>query len=255
MTGNGAEEGQVELELCQLCNRSDLALDKLYRDRENRICAHSHCLLFSSGLQQDGDEDDQDQEEGEGGKGIQGFLPHHIKEELKRGYKLRCSYCGKRGATVGCAKPTCKRSYHLPCGIENQTTQQHFGQFKSFCPQHQPRPKVKPCPSQTDAKSISGRCAFCPEEVVLPLNSGSFSSLLTPCCQALLHRSCAQDSAVSLGYYHFECPACKNLTTYRSEMRRLGIYVPVPDNKVRGLVIRPLPNICIATEHLNNQID
>ena len=55
--------------------------------------AHYFCLLFSSGLNQNGEEHE----------GIQGFLPQDILKEWRRGQRLKCAYCKKGYATVGCS--------------------------------------------------------------------------------------------------------------------------------------------------------
>ena len=59
---------------------------------------------------------------------IQGFLSSDVLSELKRGSRLKCVYCKKKGATVGCARPQCKKSYHLPCGLANNSLQQYYDQ-------------------------------------------------------------------------------------------------------------------------------
>lgn len=40
----------------------------------------------------------------------------HVEDGLKRGNKLKCAHCGKKGAAVGCMLPACNRTYHLKCG-------------------------------------------------------------------------------------------------------------------------------------------
>ena len=88
--------------------------------------AHYLCLLFSSGLHQRGEEDEE----------LRGFLAEDVRAEVRRGNRLKCVYCKRKGATVGCARQQCKKSYHLPCGMRNNSMQQHFDQFKSFCCTH-----------------------------------------------------------------------------------------------------------------------
>lgn len=39
----------------------------------------------------------------------------NVEVEVARGRHMTCTYCGKRGATVGCRIGTCKCNYHLPC--------------------------------------------------------------------------------------------------------------------------------------------
>ena len=103
--------------------------------------------MCSSGLNQEGEDEE----------GIKGFLPDSIVKEWRRGSMLKCFYCKNkytlhlleiqnktlantitRYATVGCAHSSCKRGYHLPCGLENGSLQQFFGNFASFCSAHRP---------------------------------------------------------------------------------------------------------------------
>jgi hypothetical protein len=53
------------------------------------LTAHHFCLLFSSGLGQQGAE----------GEGLRGFLLQDVRREAKRGARLKCVYCRKKGAT------------------------------------------------------------------------------------------------------------------------------------------------------------
>ena len=115
---------------CKLCYRpamsedSELQLGPLY---EYGVCrAHHNCLMFSSGLEQTGEEEE----------GIKGFMPDNIIKEWKRGGHLKCCYCKKKYATVGCIESSCRKCYHLPCGIENGSLQQFFGSFASYCEIH-----------------------------------------------------------------------------------------------------------------------
>ena len=106
--------------LCNLCQ-----LEKI-PDFENHqpllefqdLRAHYFCLLFSSGLGQSGQESE----------GLHGFMPSDVRRELKRGARLKCVYCKLKGATVGCAKQECKKSYHLPCGMKHGSLQEFFDQ-------------------------------------------------------------------------------------------------------------------------------
>lgn len=54
--------------------------------------------MFSAGLNQ----------EGEDHEGIAGFRAEDIVKEWRRGSQLKCMFCKKKYATLGCAKPGCK---------------------------------------------------------------------------------------------------------------------------------------------------
>ena len=88
--------------VCQLCLRpvqapeTGLKLGPLY---SFDCCqAHLYCLMFSSGLVQNGKEEE----------GIKGFLVKDIVKEFRRGARLKCTFCKKNYATVGCAVKKCK---------------------------------------------------------------------------------------------------------------------------------------------------
>ena len=75
---------------CKLCSTSEgvLAADTLLTSGAG-LTAHYFCLLFSSGLRQAGGE----------AEGLRGFLGADVQREVKRGARLKCVYCRKKGAT------------------------------------------------------------------------------------------------------------------------------------------------------------
>ena len=108
------------LKVCNLCQ-----LEKIpgFEDHQpliefQNLKAHYFCLLFSSGLGQSGQENE----------GLHGFMPVDVRREIKRGARLKCVYCKLKGATVGCTKQECKKSYHLPCGMKHGSLQEFFDQ-------------------------------------------------------------------------------------------------------------------------------
>ena len=88
--------------VCKLCFRPAQALGvglKLGQLYSFGHCqAHLYCLMFSSGLEQNGEEEE----------GIKGFLVDDIVKEWRRGSRLKCSYCKQTYATVGCVGKGCK---------------------------------------------------------------------------------------------------------------------------------------------------
>ena len=107
--------------LCILCQKETIPdMDSTHQQllEYDNLRAHYFCLLFSSGLGQSGLESE----------GLHGFMPLDVRRELKRGARLKCVYCKKKGATVGCARQACKKSYHLPCGMLNGSLQEFFDQ-------------------------------------------------------------------------------------------------------------------------------
>lgn len=111
--------------LCCMCQSDSIPdIDAAHQQllEYDNLRAHYFCLLFSSGLGQSGLESE----------GLHGFMPADVRRELKRGSRLKCVYCKKKGATVGCARQQCKKSYHLPCGIKNGSLQEFFDQVYLF---------------------------------------------------------------------------------------------------------------------------
>ena len=58
-----------------------------------------------------------------------------IRNEVKRSGKLRCPVCNKGHAALGCAVPSCKRSYHLECA---KVADCSFNEetYTILCPEH-----------------------------------------------------------------------------------------------------------------------
>ena len=179
---------------CLLCGKFESGLggddDLLEADG---VRAHHFCLLFASGLGQSGhDEDD----------GLRGFLPSEIRAEVKRGARLKCVYCKRKGATVGCSRPQCKKSYHLPCGEANRSLQQYYGKFASFCFAHRPAQKPMPPAKAAAAAGARRECAICLQAVGDDVPA--HSKLYPACCVGgWMHRECLQKTALSSGESHF----------------------------------------------------
>lgn len=176
------------------------------------ITAHYFCMLFSSGLSQQGKSEKH---------GILGFLPEDIKQEVRRGSRLRCNYCKMLGATIGCVVKNCKKMFHLCCGRENETMHQFFDTFSSFCKNHRPQQDV---PSDDDPNIV---CSICMNTVkATPSND----TLRAPCCRNYwYHRECIQRYASSAGLYFFKCPLCNNKDEFQTEMLTYGTYIPDQD--------------------------
>ncbi|XP_068919750.1 PHD finger protein 11 isoform X3 [Petaurus breviceps papuanus] len=117
---------------CDLCPQDD-ERGVLYVSQDLELVAHQNCLLYSSGLvESEGDHpclNDQDRL----------FDVDSVKEEISRGKKLKCSYCLKKGATVGCDVKKCSKNYHFFCSRQDQATIQadeRGGTYKVFCQKH-----------------------------------------------------------------------------------------------------------------------
>ena len=136
--------------------------------------AHYFCLLFAPGLETNGEDED----------GIKGFLPNDILKEWRRGQRLTCSYCKNKYATVGCSHKSCKKTYHLSCGMRNGSLQEFCDSFASHCVDHRPKQSVY----SSQEKGISGvqrECGICSEKIKAIKNCNEAerrNHRWTPCC-------------------------------------------------------------------------
>jgi len=197
---------------CVVCCSSQpvLSCDKIYTVQD--VSAHFLCLLFSSGLEQKGDDSD----------GIEGFLIGDIMKEVRRGSRLRCSFCRKKGATVGCAEKKCKKKYHPICGQEQGCLFQYFDEFKSFCKDHRRIEDLNLC--KIDVGNAS--CSICQEEIEF---KDPFKILWVPCCHSYFHKNCIQCQAISAGDEHLRCANCNNGPEFMEKLKVSGIYIPEQD--------------------------
>ncbi|XP_066497479.1 histone-lysine N-methyltransferase 2A isoform X5 [Hoplias malabaricus] len=119
---------------CKLCDISDEDEITGPLSAKEGVHAHQNCLLYSSGIycRESPSYDD-----------LFGFDVEDVKKEIRRGAKLKCSFCKKRGATVGCELPSCHRSYHYPCAVKDNSRtveKQSKGTYMLFCPKHDRKP-------------------------------------------------------------------------------------------------------------------
>ncbi|KFO89135.1 PHD finger protein 11, partial [Buceros rhinoceros silvestris] len=93
---------------CAFCSEGE-AGSVMYVAKERDIAAHQDCLLFSSGFveSEEYNPDNLDVR----------FDVASVLKELKRGKRLVCNFCRKKGATVGCEERACRRSYHYFCAL------------------------------------------------------------------------------------------------------------------------------------------
>ncbi|NWT31878.1 PHF11 protein, partial [Cardinalis cardinalis] len=93
---------------CAFCSEGE-AGSVMYIATERNIAAHQDCLLFSSGFVESEDHNPENLE-------IR-FDVSSVLKELRRGKRLVCNFCRKKGATVGCEERACRRSYHFFCAL------------------------------------------------------------------------------------------------------------------------------------------
>ncbi|XP_036396889.1 uncharacterized protein phf11 [Megalops cyprinoides] len=98
--------------------------------KKDNVVAHENCLYYSSNLVNPDTPDGDD---------LLGFALDDVREEIRRGRRLKCPKCKKLGATVGCEKGICKRSYHFLCALEDHAEKVedvNKGIFKIYCVKH-----------------------------------------------------------------------------------------------------------------------
>ncbi|NXG20360.1 G2E3 ligase, partial [Grallaria varia] len=205
----------IQNSFCVLCGRTDDCPEKYGEKKsyvEYNLTVHYYCLLMSSGIWQRGEEDE----------GIYGFLITDIRKEVNRAAKLTCNICKKKGASIGCVTPKCKRSYHFPCGIQRECIFQFMEDFRSYCWEHKP--------VQTLMDKESGGASQCTICLDLVDHLPAYNVLKSPCCKnAWFHRECLQYQALSAGIFFFRCTVCNNKDKFQKEMLRMGIYIPERD--------------------------
>uniref|UniRef100_A0A672TI30 PHD finger protein 11 n=1 Tax=Strigops habroptila TaxID=2489341 RepID=A0A672TI30_STRHB len=117
---------------CAFCSDGE-AGSVMYIAKERNIAAHQDCLLFSSGFVES-------EEYNPDNLDIR-FDVASVLKELKRGKRLVCNFCRKKGATVGCEERACRRSYHYFCALCDDAaieTDEVNGVYRVFCPKHDP---------------------------------------------------------------------------------------------------------------------
>ncbi|XP_040196234.1 uncharacterized protein LOC120929093 isoform X2 [Rana temporaria] len=120
---------EVQEEVCAFCKKSGELM--ILQDTSEEILAHYYCMLFSPGVITSPKKDSQDN--------TVEFDISSVIKEINRGKKLRCSFCKRNGATVGCYNNSCKKTYHCECvnevggvPIEDEVTERYI----AFCPDH-----------------------------------------------------------------------------------------------------------------------
>uniref|UniRef100_A0A8C3PKW5 PHD finger protein 11 n=1 Tax=Calidris pygmaea TaxID=425635 RepID=A0A8C3PKW5_9CHAR len=128
----------------------------MYIAEEQDIAAHQDCLLFSSGFVESEDYNPENLD-------IR-FDVASVLKELKRGKRLVCNFCRKKGATVGCEERACRRSYHYFCALCDDAaieTDEVNGVYRVFCPKHDPGNRT----NQYDSASKRRRQALKPSTI------------------------------------------------------------------------------------------
>lgn len=126
-----------------------------------------------------------------------------------------CFFCKLKGASIGCDLRSCKKSFHLTCGIQNNCLTQFFGNYKSFCHLHH---KI----DRSTIHSEAELCVLCAQEM------GKFhpvASIELPCCNdRWYHSKCLKDMVNKQSAPR--CRTCGDEDSFRIFLQTNGIFVP-----------------------------
>ncbi|XP_060087967.1 PHD finger protein 11 isoform X3 [Heteronotia binoei] len=121
---------------CAFCPE-DEECSIMYVAEGQNLAVHQDCLLYSSGFVESEEHNPENLD-------IR-FDVSSVVNELKRGRRLMCNFCRKKGATVGCEVKHCRRSYHYFCALCDDAaieTDEVQGIYRVFCPNHDPDRKA-----------------------------------------------------------------------------------------------------------------
>ncbi|KAK7332153.1 hypothetical protein VNO80_28901 [Phaseolus coccineus] len=60
----------------------------------------------------------------------------NLEAEISRSRRIRCSFCGLKGAALGCYEKSCRRSFHVPCAKWTSLCRWDTQNFVMLCPLH-----------------------------------------------------------------------------------------------------------------------
>ncbi|XP_007555567.2 uncharacterized protein phf11 isoform X3 [Poecilia formosa] len=123
---------------CVLCHRPDETTTTGALLKKEQVTAHQNCLLFSSGIFCTNTPEFDD---------LFGFSVEDVKNEVKRGSKLSCRHCKKKGATAGCEVKRCQKTFHYPCAMEEGAKKfedTDNGKYGLYCRLHSDPENRKP---------------------------------------------------------------------------------------------------------------
>uniref|UniRef100_A0A8C8SMB8 PHD finger protein 11 n=1 Tax=Pelusios castaneus TaxID=367368 RepID=A0A8C8SMB8_9SAUR len=117
---------------CAFCPADEECAIMYIAEKQN-LAVHQDCLLYSSGFVESEEHNPENQDTR--------FDVASVQSEIRRGKRLMCNFCRKKGATVGCEIKTCRRSYHYFCALCDDAaleTDGSQGIYRVFCPKHDP---------------------------------------------------------------------------------------------------------------------
>ena len=103
------ENKACDTPMCAFCNEGedsddadeDPVIDTKQTLANKNIFAHELCLDWTGDIWQD-----------------EQYAWCNVGRALSRSRKLKCAQCGEHGASLGCRRPACTKSWHVPCAFE-----------------------------------------------------------------------------------------------------------------------------------------
>ncbi|XP_029936404.1 uncharacterized protein phf11 isoform X2 [Myripristis murdjan] len=189
--------GQAKV-LCVLCHRSGETRITGPLATKGCLTAHQNCLLYSSGICCENSPEFDD---------LFGFSVDDVTDEVKRGTKLWCDKCKKKGATAGCERRQCKKSFHYPCAIEKGAVvieDAVKGKYGLFCSEH--------CQAVTENKKQSTACRRTSSfrELEKPKNHSNAASPNVSCLTSLRPKESSSFKSLTNGTVKLSCEKHKS---------------------------------------------
>lgn len=128
-----------------------------------------------------------------------------------------CTYCYRKGASIGCCHKYCRKSFHFTCGVKNNCLTQFVDTYRSFCHDHHGI-------IRTNVHRPNELCSLCLKEMG-PYHP--ITSICLPCCDATkwYHKVCLMKKALRMGS-EFKCVLCGEIDMFSRSMLLNGIYIP-----------------------------
>ncbi|MED6183341.1 hypothetical protein PIB30_037068 [Stylosanthes scabra] len=79
----------------------------------------------------------------------------NLEVEISRSRKIKCGFCGLKGAALGCYEKSCRRSFHIPCAKWTSQCRWDMQNFVMLCPLH--TSCILPC-ERSGLKGKSNKC-------------------------------------------------------------------------------------------------
>ncbi|MED6120380.1 hypothetical protein PIB30_020394 [Stylosanthes scabra] len=79
----------------------------------------------------------------------------NLEAEISRSRKIKCGFCGLKGAALGCYEKSCRKSFHVPCAKWTSHCRWDMENFVMLCPLH--TSCILPC-ERSGVKGKSNKC-------------------------------------------------------------------------------------------------